>query len=310
MKKYLLLLVTAFLYAGTASLVLENDAIVGKDNHYTNGLYYVWMSDKNTTFPDILSFIPLEQKNIAFSISHGIFTPKDKKISTVDLDDLPYAGYLNINFLFYKSSPNFFHELGVSIGMVGPSTHADDLQKGFHSLIGHDKPQGWDNQLGDHFISGISYNIGYKTNPIKLQKINLDFTTNAKADLGNFYTGILIGGSARLSSFPMKSFESSGNFIGGSESLLLNYQEKKDFNWALSFGMYYNKFDKYYLIDEAIDKGYHLKKLDYMIGQKVSLDLYWYSFKTSIYLKAVDIYEKSLSSTNEKTGGVSIVWKF
>lgn len=309
-KKSFIFLITSLMYADTTSFVLENDAIIGQDHHYTNGIYYTWMSENNATFPDLLSFIDLEQKNIAFSISHAIFTPENKNNTSRDLNDLPYAGYVDLNFLTYKSSANFFHEVGVNVGMIGPSAQADVLQKNFHSLIGHDKPKGWDNQLDNEFIYGISYNIGYKTDPLPMKDLSLDFTTNLKADLGNFYTGALIGASARLSSFPMHSFATMANFISPNESLMLNYEAKKSFNWALSLGIFYNEFNKYYLIDEAISEGYNLQKLDYMVGEKLSLDFFYDSFKISLYVKSIDIEHKNASSNNEKTGGVSLVWKW
>lgn len=309
-KKSLLLFLATFAFADTHSLVLENDAIVGKDNHYTNGVYYTWMREKSSDFLDVLPFIDLKQKNVAFSISHAIFTPKNKKNSAVNYNDLPYAGYLDLNFLSYKSSQNFFHELGFNLGMIGPSAQADTLQKSFHSLIGHDKPKGWDTQLDDDFIYGISYNIGYKTDPLPIKSLYLDLTTNIKADLGNFYRGALMGANLRLSSLPLRSFSTTGEFIGANESQLLNYHESKNFNWALSWGVFYNAFNYYYVIDEAIQKGYTVAKIDYLVGTKVSLDGYYRSFKTSLYLKSVNIEHKGASSTNEKTGGISVVWKW
>jgi len=306
-----LLFAGCFLDASTNFLTLENDAIVGKDNHYTNGLFYVWMSDNDTSFPDLLKFTRLEQKNIAFSITHGIFTPKDKQRSTVNLDDLPYAGYLDFSFLFYKSSKNVFNELGVNLGLVGPSAQAGSLQKWFHGVIGHEKPKGWDTQLKDHFLSGISYNIGYKTDSKKIGNISFDTTVNARGDYGNFYSGITTGATFRFSSTPLKSFSVTGNFIGANEALALNYKERKNFNWAFSLGVYYNKFYKYYLVDEAIDEGYHLESIDYMVGEKVSLDMFYKGYKISFYLKSVDIYsEDTPSFENEKTGGISVIWKF
>jgi len=308
---FLLIFSSPFLFAGSNSLTLENDAIVGKDNHYTNGIYYVWMSENGVDFPDMLPFLDLEQKNVAFSLSHAIFTPKDKKTKEVILDDLPYAGYMDLNFLFYKSSSNIFNELGVNIGMVGPSTRAEDLQKWFHTVIGHSKPRGWDNQLKDHFLSGISYNVGYKTTPFRLKGTNVDVTLNLRGDYGNFYTGFLTGATVRFSSIPLESFSVTGNFIGANESLLLNYKEIKNFNWAFSLGVYYNKFYRYYLIDEAIDEGYHLKEMDYLYGAKLSLDIFYDDYKISFYLKSVDIFwEDTPSFTNESTGGINVTWKF
>jgi len=301
----------SFLYSSSSLLTLENDAIVGKDNHYTNGLFYTWMSDNNTTFPDILPFLNMKQKNIAFSISHAIFTPKNKQRSDRNLNDLPYAGYLDFNFLYYKSSANFFNELGVNLGLIGPSTKADNLQKWFHSVLGQGKPKGWDTQLKDHFLSGISYNIGYKTTPINVNSLSFDTTVNLRGDYGNFYSGFVTGASMRLSSIPLKSFGVAGNFIGANESLLLNYKEKTKLNWAFSISAYYNKFYKYYLADKAIDEGYNLRKIDFMLGAKASFDIYYKGYKTSFYLKSVDIFRDSTSShTNEKTGGISVVWNF
>lgn len=311
LKTSLVFLMLSGAYADTNSLILENDAMIGRDHHYTNGMYYTWMSENNSSSLDLLNFIDLEQKKIAFSISHAIFTPQNKKTSDKDLNDLPYAGYLGLNFLTYKSSANFFHELGFNVGMVGPSTQADSLQKNFHTIIGHSEPKGWDNQLGDDFLYGISYNVGYKTNPININDLTLDFTTNLRADLGNFYTGALVGGAVRLSSFPSKSFVTTGNFIGSNESLLLNYEKKKNFNWALSLGLFYNKFDQYYLVDEARDQGYTIPRLDYLVGEKLSFDCYYNSYKVSLYVRSVDIENKgSFSSSNAKTGGISFVWKW
>ncbi len=306
-----LFLFTSFLYSGNSLLTLENDAIVGKDNHYTNGLFYVWMSENNTTLPDILPFLNMKQKNIAFSVSHAIFTPKNKQRSDKNLNDLPYAGYLDFNFLYYKSSENFFNEIGVNFGLVGPSTQAGHLQKWFHGVIGHEKPKGWDTQLKNHFLSGISYNIGYKTTPVYVKNMSFDTTVNLRGDYGNFYSGFVAGTSMRISSMPLKSFGVAGNFIGANESLLLNYKAKKRLNWAFSISAYYNKFYKYYLVDEAISEGYHLGKIDHMMGVKASFDIYYKSYKTSFYLKSVNIYKDgTFSSTNEKTGGISVVWKF
>lgn len=310
MKKYILLLIASLSYADTVSVVLENDAIIGKDNHYTNGFYATWMSEDKPNFPDILSFIDLEQKNIAMSFSHAIFTPQNKRLATADLNDLPYAGYANLNFLTYKSSSNFFHEAGVNIGMVGPSTQADSLQKGFHSLIGHEKPKGWDTQLGDDFIYGASYNVGYKTDPLTLGELSLDVTTNLRADLGNFYRGGLAGANIRLSSIPLDSFSTEGNFIGANESLLINQRKTKSLQWAISFGLLYNKFDYFYVIDKAKDEGYNVSSIEYTFGQKLSFDLFYRSLKTSFYLKSLDINHDGGSSSNEKTGGISLSWKW
>ncbi|AFL69103.1 lipid A deacylase LpxR family protein [Sulfurospirillum barnesii] len=310
LKKSMLLACVTLVYADTTSLVLENDALVGKDHHYTNGVYFTWMGENDTTSFDVLPFIDLPQKNVALSFSHAIFTPEDKKRKTKNLDDLPYAGYMGINLLAYKSSEHFFHEAGVNVGMVGPSTQAEGIQKGFHSLIGHSKPKGWEYQLNDEVMYGASYQVGYKTAPVSLGDMSFDVSTNVRGDVGTFYTGALVGGALRLSSVPMKSFVTMGNYIGANESLLLHHEAPKSFQWALSLGAFYNGVESYYLIDEAIDKGYRLKKMNAIVGEKVSLDFFYDEIQLSFYLKSVDIDYKGGRSSNEKTGGMNLVWKW
>ncbi len=48
-----------------------------------------------------------------------------------------------------------------------------------------------------------------------------------------------------------------------------------------------------------------------MLGAKISLDIFYENYKTSFYLKSVDIFrDDTKSSNNEKTGGISITWSF
>lgn len=313
MKKYVLAFlclwgVSIQAVADTNAFLFENDAIVGRDQHYTNGMYYTWMNDANGSVIDLLPFIDLPKKNIAFSISHAIFTPRDKDIATKIVDDLPYAGYLSANFLAYKSSDNFFHEAGLNIGMVGPSTHADDLHKGFHTLIGHDEAKGWNNQLGDQVMYGVSYQVGAKSDPIVLNQWYLDVSANMRGDAGKFYTGFLVGGSVRLSDMPLSSFVAASPFVGGNESALLNEKFSKTFHWSLAYTLFYNDFERYYIVDEARRLGYDVPSLESLWGQKISIDFYFNHIKTSFYLKSSELEKYGGMTDNEMTGGILLVW--
>jgi hypothetical protein len=41
----------------------------------------------------------------------------------------------------------FLDKLELDIGVVGPLSFAEEVQKGWHSMFGLHKPKGWDNQL-------------------------------------------------------------------------------------------------------------------------------------------------------------------
>lgn len=316
MKKWiinfcLLYLVTgSYLYSNTHRFTIENDALGSKDDsYYTGGFFYTWMADSNNSME--LDFMNDLKTNNAISFTHLVFTPENKRIETPILDDTPYAGYAKLNFLLYKSSNNNFHEFAFNIGAVGPMTEAKSLQAGFHDLIGHRKPAGWDNQLKNQVTAGISYNFANKTDKIDIGKFKFDWTNNIKFDLGNFYSGVMISTTARIGSNFPNTFATTGSFMGADESSLLNYEGLKSFNWAISLGLYANKIGNYYIFDEAIDQGYTIPNADYITGEQVSYDIFYkdiqYTFKiTSTYLHN----NKAFSSANKQWGGLTIVWKF
>lgn len=45
----------------------------------------------------------------------------------------------------------------LDLGIVGPSARGEDVQNGFHGLIGVDEAAGWDNQLHDEFGYALIY---------------------------------------------------------------------------------------------------------------------------------------------------------
>ena len=297
------------LNADTQSLLIDNDAfIAGKDAHYTNGVFYTWMSEEDNALGK--SFFNNYQTNNAISFSHLIFTPEDKKIKAPVLDDLPYAGYAKANFLLYKSLKNSFHEFGLNIGMVGPSVKAKQIQSNFHKINGATKPEGWKNQLSDQAMAGISYNYANKTEKIKLGLYEFDWTNNIRANLDTFYSGILASTTFRLGNNIHNTFATSGNFIGGNESDLLNFKEQEDFTWNLSLSLFANKVYKYYIIDEAISLGYTLDEMDYVLGQQLSFDVFYNKIQFRFKFKSIVVYDKGDDHSSKNWGGLGIVWKF
>ena len=50
--------------------------------------------------------------------------------------------------------------------------------------------------------------------------------------------------------------------------------------------------------------------MDALVGEKLSLDLFYDEMQLSFYLKSVDKDYKGGRSSNEKTGGMNLVWKW
>ncbi len=306
---FTIVLLHSLLFAAQHSFTIENDALAShEDGYYTNGLFYNYMDKME--HPSYINFMKDLNTDGAISFTHLMFTPENKKQTTAQFDEIPYAGYAKLNFLLYKSSKNYFHEFGFNIGLVGPSTLAEEFQSNFHSVIGQDKAKGWDTQLKDQFTSGISYQFAYKTDSFDIGNLKADWTNNVRIEAGNYYSGILASSTIRIGSMAYNNFATTGNFTVTDENHLLNNKYPKDFNWSISFGLFANKIANYYIIDEARDLGYTLEELDYISGEQVSYNIFYDEIQYSFTIKSVYLNDHLFTSANKQWGGLTIAWKF
>ena len=49
----------------------------------------------------------------------------------------------------------------LKLGVVGLASHAEDVQKEFHDMIGGDEPMGWDTQLPDEPVINVGYTVAH-----------------------------------------------------------------------------------------------------------------------------------------------------
>ncbi len=160
-------------------------------------------------------------------------------------------------------------------------------------------------------MGGISYNFAIKTDKRKFKSIYYDWTNNIRGDLGNFYTGFLVDSMFRFGTGGFDTFTTTGNFIGGEESNLLHYRPYKSFKWSIAFGLFANKIGTYYIINRANEKGYHLSKLNYTIGEEVIYSIYYKNIQYSFKIKSTYFHGRGFfSGANKQWGGFSITWKF
>jgi hypothetical protein len=146
----------------TLFIYLENDVFNGTDRHYTNALKLTWLSadlteyDEDTRLPrwglPLLRKLPLVnrpnfQRNVGLSLGQNIYTPED--ISRRDLikDDRPYAGWTYFSLTFHVKNTSQMDMYEVTLGIVGPSSLAEETQRTVHRWINSREPKGWDHQL-------------------------------------------------------------------------------------------------------------------------------------------------------------------
>jgi len=206
----------------THSFYFENDLFIGTDSDYTNGMKYSIIS------PDLAPHVPLNRtakiprmaldlfhripliKNAPAETGHKVelafgqnmFTPQD--ISRFDLieDDRPYAGYSYMAMSYHRKSDDGkrwsqMDTAEVQIGIVGPSSLAEDAQKLVHRVRNLQSPNGWDHQLKDELGVTLAFERKWLYHPTHQRRFCADAMAHTGVTLGNVMTYLNAGAEVR-----------------------------------------------------------------------------------------------------------------
>jgi hypothetical protein len=137
----------------------ENDSRTLKPNNrtdrwYTNGvgLSLSFRCDCAAAMTDWIPFgeaFDAKHRAIGFTAGQLMFTPEDIENPAPILSDRPYAGYLYGGVFLQRSDAHTLDHLELDLGVVGPSSLAENAQIFIHSVFDAIEPEGWDNQLHD-----------------------------------------------------------------------------------------------------------------------------------------------------------------
>lgn len=207
----------------THSFFFENDLFTGTDNDYTNGMKYSLIS------PDLSPHIPLKRTEkisrlvldffhklpmfkdipeetghkVELAIGQSMYTPRD--ISRYDLiqDDRPYAGYSYLASSYHRKSDtgqgwSQMDTTEVQIGIVGPSSLAENAQKFVHRVRDLQRPNGWEHQLEDELGLALAFERKWLYHPTNHKGFCADAMTHAGVTLGNVMTYVNGGAEARV----------------------------------------------------------------------------------------------------------------
>jgi lipid A 3-O-deacylase len=121
------------------------------DRYYVNGLrlgYTTGTSGVPDPFAALSRWVWGEgRQRLSFDITQQIFTPDDTEATVPPPGDRPYAGILLGNLGVISDTNTTRSTLGLSLGVIGPWSGAEQVQNGFHSLIGQSRDNGWSTQL-------------------------------------------------------------------------------------------------------------------------------------------------------------------
>ncbi len=186
--------------SGYWTLQLENDVWgSGDDRFYTHGTEFAYT---RTGAPPgwldtIAGWIPLFERSdevaTGYTLGQKIFTPEDTESRALVADDRPYAGWLfasaGVGSRIARSErAEVINGVEVTLGMVGPSAHSDDIQRAYHELIGVAVPRGWDHQLHDEPGFVVSYLRKWRYFPDLEGPRQLEVSPHLGAAVGNIYT--------------------------------------------------------------------------------------------------------------------------
>jgi hypothetical protein len=172
------------------------------DRYYVNGLHLGYTSPDGAT--------PLALQNLSsalfgsglsrfsIDITQQIFTPADTKSYDPPPTDRPYAGLLLGNFGLITETPETRSALTLSLGLLGPGAGGEEIQNGFHDLIGQGHDNGWGTQLRNEPVFNFFADRVWREPTGHLFGLETDALLNAQAGLGTLRIYAEGGGQLRI----------------------------------------------------------------------------------------------------------------
>ncbi len=187
------------------TIQVENDAVSTlkgtSDQYYTSGLKLGWTSGAD-------AFLPVAQlgrgiwgdgtTRVSINITQSLFTPRDTQIDPPNPRDRPYAGELLATFGLIHDTAMTRDLVSLSLGMVGPSALGEEVQNGFHNIIGDTPNRGWHYQVQDQVAAQLLFQRTWRLPLVQLGPLETDVLPSVTASVGDIREYAQIGGQVRI----------------------------------------------------------------------------------------------------------------
>lgn len=140
-----------------ATVQIDNDETGGTDRHYTGGVRVACVTSPPQLVRDLILREPsdrsIHHSRATYAVGQSVFTPDDIRRSEPNENDQPYAGWLYLGFNLEREivpksdSLRYLDNIELQLGVIGPLSGAEQVQRIGHDLTNATDPQGWDNQL-------------------------------------------------------------------------------------------------------------------------------------------------------------------
>ena len=326
--KYLSLLCSIALSADQFSFLFYNDAFVGTDKHFTNGMNISWIDDSFEDVSDIesnsyssyvhhiVNSIPFnvtdnsKKHSAGISISQIMVTPDDLNVSQPQYDDIPYAGYLSLAFYMFEWDKESFKEFRMEFGVVGKESGAEFAQKSIHPVIGAKKPKGWGTQLGTQVTANALFRYGeISWQRSGLNTLSMDWFNHFGIQVGNFETDAFGGTMFRIGKNYIRNFNLHYPYLKEEASMLCLNDKHNGLGWSLNAGINGELLAYSYILDEGKNKGYETDKKIANVTLYGGVDLYYEVHKLTLFYQSRSPYIKQ-SNDMESFGGLIYSYQF
>lgn len=234
---FLLLQVSlSFAQRSEAGILLENDLFTSSvnDQYYTNGIEIFYRHLAKGNWPRAAKKID----EVRFG--QYIFNPQTVKAQNPNVHDRPFAGYL---FGQYARSWLYTGESVLKIygqlGVVGPSSGAEEVQKLIHNLFNYKPVRGWEYQIRD--VAAVQLGSFYSHN--LLSSKSWDLNINGTAVAGTVAGSAAVNVLSRIGLKPLLAVFDSALYGAAANADPESYKTQSEFYFYISPGYSYQFYD-------------------------------------------------------------------
>lgn len=186
------------------TLQVENDAFVSTDRYYTHAtrLDYLFPQDHNPEwlnwYQDWLPDAGNRSTALGITLAQYIYTPPDITVNPPPPDQRPYAGWLYAGLHGVSISEEGVCDLlAINLGVVGPASGSEQVQKTWHKLLDINRPQGWDSQIPNEPALDVTLQRKWKLHDARTRGLDWEVLPYMGANIGNVFFLVRIGATLR-----------------------------------------------------------------------------------------------------------------
>ncbi len=177
------------------------------------------------------------QYNVSVGLGQIIYTPENTETDELQKNDRPYAGYLYGFAALHEKQEFTMDTFELNLGIVGPSSLAENSQNEVHRMRNLDISNGWKNQLHDEPAIMLSWARNYRLNSASSNYgLSWDILPYHILTAGNTLTQAVAGSEVRLGWNLSTSFATS--MIRTGSAVKAPVQEGEDLDVKRNLGLY------------------------------------------------------------------------